>query len=114
MTMVCNCLTSNYLPRKFWYFSLKMAAQVCNYMPIIVENGQWTTPHEQKYGIKPDWRNLVPMFSLGYIRRNRYGNKQRATANSKSIMGICTGNDPKSYGIMFYLPTIEKLVGSAD
>ena len=26
MTMVCNWLTSNYLPRKFWYFALKMSA----------------------------------------------------------------------------------------
>ena len=26
VTMVCNWLTSNYLPRKFWYFALKMAA----------------------------------------------------------------------------------------
>ena len=54
------------------------------------------------------------MFSLGYIRRNRDSNKHRATANSKSIMGICVGNDPKSYGILFYLPTTKKIVGSAD
>ena len=36
MTMVCNWLTSNYLPQKFWYFALKMAAQVSNYMPILL------------------------------------------------------------------------------
>ena len=88
MTMVCNFLTSNYLPQKFWYFDLKMAAQVSNYMPILCENGQWTTPHEKKYGTKLDWRNLVPMFSIGYIRRNQDGNKQWATSDSQSIMGI--------------------------
>ena len=75
MTMVRNWLTSNYLPQEFWYFALKMAVHVSNYMPIILDNGQWTTPHEQKYGTKTDWRNLVPMFSLGYIRGNRDGNK---------------------------------------
>ena len=74
--MVCNWLTINYLPRKFFYFVLKMAAQVSNYMPFILENGKWTTPHEQKYGTKLDWRNLVPMFSIGYIHRNQEGNKQ--------------------------------------
>ena len=71
-------------------------------------------PVRKKYGIKPKWRNLVPMFYLGYIRRNQDGNKQRATDNSKYTMGIYIGNDPKSYGILFYLPTTKKIVGSAD
>ena len=83
-------------------------------MPILLENGQWTTQEEKKYGTKTDWRNLVSMFSLGYIRRNRGGKKQRATSDSQSIMGICVGNDPKSDGLLFYLQTTKKLVGSAD
>ena len=114
MTMVRNWLTINYLPRKFWYFALKISAQLSNYMPILLENSQWTTPHEKKYGTKPDWRNLVPMLSLVHILRNRDGNKQRATAGIQYIMGICFGNTPKNDGILFYLPTSKKLVGSAD
>ena len=39
MNMDRNCLTRKYLPRKFWYFSLKMTAQVSNFMPILLENG---------------------------------------------------------------------------
>ena len=85
MNMVCNWLTSNYLPRKFCYFALKMSAQVSNYMPIIIENGQWITPYEQKYGTKIDWHNLVPMLYLRYIYRNQEGKKQRATSDSQSI-----------------------------
>ena len=108
MSMVRNCLTSNYLPRKLWYFTLKISAEVSNYMHILLDNYQWTTPHEQKYGTKPDWRNLVTMFSSGYIRRNRDGNKQQANANSQSIMGICIGNDPKSDGLLLYIPTSKK------
>ena len=114
MTMVRHWITSNYLPRKLWYFALRMAAQVSNYMPIILDNCQCTNPHEQKYGIKTDWRNLVPMFSLGYIHRIRDGKKQRATSNSQSIMGICVFNNPKSYGLLFYFPTTKTIVGSAD
>ena len=113
MTMVRNFPTINYLPQKFWYFSLKIAAQVSNYMTILFENGQCTNPHEQKYGTKPDWQNVVPMFSLNYIRRNWDGNKQWSTADSQYIMGICVGNDPKSDGLLFYLPTLKK-AGSAD
>ena len=75
MNMVRNWLTSNYLPLKFWYFALKMNSQVSSYMPILLENGQWNTLHEQKYGTKLDLRNLVPMLSLGYIHRNRDGRK---------------------------------------
>eukprot|EP00957_Ditylum_brightwellii_P017184 1295366-Ditylum_brightwellii.AAC.1 len=39
MNMVRNWLTSNYLPKKFWYFGLKAAAQVSNYMPILRKDG---------------------------------------------------------------------------
>ena len=67
MTMVHNWLIGNYLPQRFWHFDLKIAAQVSKYMPILLENGQWTTPHDQKCHTKPDWSNLVPMLSLGYI-----------------------------------------------
>ena len=91
-----------------------MAAQVSRYMPILLENGQWTSPYEQKYGTKPDWINLVPMFSLGYIHRNWDINKQRAPYESQYIMGIWVGNDPKSDGLLFYLPTTNKLVVSED
>ena len=82
-----------------------MAAQVSNYMPILLDNGQCTTPYEQKYGTKTDWRNLVPMLSLGYICINWDGNKQRDADDSQSIMGIFVGNYPKIDGLLFYLPT---------
>ena len=110
MTMVRNCLTINYLPQKFWYFALKMATHVSNYMLILLENGQWTTTHGKKYCTKPDWRKLVPMFYLGCIRRNRDGKKQWATSDIQSIIGICIGNNPKSCGLLLYLPTSKKLV----
>eukprot|EP00957_Ditylum_brightwellii_P018926 1423285-Ditylum_brightwellii.AAC.1 len=66
MNMVRNWLTSNYLPKQFWYFGMRAAAQVANYMPIQTDEGKWTTPFEIIYKTKPDWRNLVPMFSLSY------------------------------------------------
>ena len=53
------------------------------------------------------------MFYLSYIRRNRDIKKERATTNSQSIMGICAGNDSKSDGLLFYLPT-SPLVGLSD
>ena len=76
-------------------------------MPILLKNDQWTTPHKRKYGTKPDWRNLVPMFSLSYICRNRDGNKHQATADSQSIIGIYVDNDTKSDVLLFYLQTTK-------
>ena len=114
MTMVLNWLTSYYLPLKFWYFPLKIAAQVSNYMPILLENGQLTTSYEQIYVTKPDWHNLVPIFSIGYIHINWDGNKQRAASTSQSITGIYVGNDPEGDGLLLYIPTSKKLVVLAD
>eukprot|EP00957_Ditylum_brightwellii_P032422 2456768-Ditylum_brightwellii.AAC.1 len=104
MNMVCNWLTSNYLPKKNWYFALRAAAQDSNYMPIQTEEGTWTTPFEMVFQQKPDWCNLVPMFSLSY----------RATADSQSIKAICVGNDKKSDGLLFYIPLSKRLISSSD
>eukprot|EP00957_Ditylum_brightwellii_P077064 5856761-Ditylum_brightwellii.AAC.1 len=83
--MVCNWLTSNYHPKQDWYFALCAAAQVSNYMPILTEDGIWINPFEVTYGKKPDWRNLMPMFLLAYIKQSSDGNKQRASTDSQSI-----------------------------
>eukprot|EP00957_Ditylum_brightwellii_P063151 4793665-Ditylum_brightwellii.AAC.1 len=114
MNMVQNWLTSNYLPKKFWYFALRAAAQVSNYMPIQSDKGTWTTPFEQVFKQKTDWRNLVPMFSLSYLRRLRDNTGYRATADSQSIKAICVGNDKKSDRLLFYVPSSKSLISSSD
>eukprot|EP00957_Ditylum_brightwellii_P204167 15337988-Ditylum_brightwellii.AAC.1 len=114
MNMVRNWLTSNYLPKKCWYFGLKAAAQVSNYMPILHKDGVWTTPFEEMHGVKLDWQNLVPMFSLSYVKRRRDAGVKRSTAESHSIKAICVGNDTQSNGLLFYLPNSKKLIASSD
>ena len=90
-----------------------MAAHVSNCMPILLENGQCTA-RMIKNGTNPDWHNLVTMFYFRYIHINQDGNKKRATANSQYIKGICVGNYTKNDGLLFYLPTSKKMVGSPD
>eukprot|EP00957_Ditylum_brightwellii_P111835 8529907-Ditylum_brightwellii.AAC.1 len=75
---------------------MRAAAQVSNYMPIQTDEGKWTTPFNLGHKVKPDWRNLVPMFSLAYVKRNRDSSGHRATADSQTIKAICVGNDKKS------------------
>eukprot|EP00957_Ditylum_brightwellii_P174583 13293298-Ditylum_brightwellii.AAC.1 len=75
MNMVRNWLTSNYLPKKCWYFALRAAAQASNYMPIQTEEGQWTTPFELIYKCKPDWassRCIWPNPCTEWLRDARY------------------------------------------
>jgi hypothetical protein len=55
-----NWLSSAQLPPIFWYFAVKRAAEVTNYLPVKIDDKQ-LTPLELVYGIKPDLRNLFPM-----------------------------------------------------
>ena len=60
----------------FWWFAIKYATQVFNYMPIKYK-GSITTPHYLAYKKKPDYRNLFPIFSVAYIKRYKDGKKKR-------------------------------------
>eukprot|EP00957_Ditylum_brightwellii_P089191 6792282-Ditylum_brightwellii.AAC.1 len=66
------------------------------------------------HGVKPHWHNLVPMFSLSYIKRRRDAGVKQSTADSQSIKAICVGNDTQSNGLLFYLPNSKKLIASSD
>eukprot|EP00957_Ditylum_brightwellii_P080577 6129123-Ditylum_brightwellii.AAC.1 len=77
-------------------------------MPILTEDGKWTSPFELAYSQKLDWRNLIPMFSLGYIKCHHERPSHCITANSQTIKDICMGNDPLSNGLLFYISTIKK------
>ena len=104
MNLCRNWLTSNYLPKSFWYFAVRAATIVSNYMSIQLANGNWTPPFEQVYNIKPDWRNLVPMFCVAYVKRFRDADTFSITSDSQTIQAICVGNDPESNILLFYLP----------
>jgi hypothetical protein len=54
--MARNWLSSAELPAKIWYYAVKRAAKVCNYFPLKLEDGYWTTPLELAHCTKPDLR----------------------------------------------------------
>ena len=113
MTLARSWMASHLLPTKFWYFSVKQAVQVCNYTPIKVKS-KWTTAFEQMYQQKPDYRNLMPLFSVAYVKRKKDGTKHRSKAMSQTLRCICVGNDRKSDGLLFYYQDFKSLIGSAD
>jgi len=67
--MARNWLASAELPDNFWFYAVKQAAEVCNYFPLKLDNGQWTTPFEMAHQVKPDLRVLFKLFSLAAVRR---------------------------------------------
>ena len=107
-----NYLAEHLLPPQFWYFAIRYAVQINNYMPIKTEDGKDTTPFYQAYGVKPDYRNLCPLFSVAYVKV--YGSGEGNTLNPRTIPAILVGNDDKSDGKLFYNPSSKQILGSSD
>ena len=78
------------LPPQFWWYAIRLACEVSNYTPIRVD-GVLTTPYEMAYHVKPDLRNMLPMFGVGYLQRYRDLGSQRAWETSQSLCAICVG-----------------------
>ena len=102
-SMVRNWVALNHMPMQFWWFAIKYATQVYNYMPINYKN-TISTPHYLVYKQKPDYRNLFPIFSVAYVKRYKDGTKKRKKLKSQTIKCIVVGNDHKSDGRLFMYP----------
>jgi hypothetical protein len=70
IAMARNWLASAKLPSKFWFYVAKHAAEVCNYFPIKLDNGEWTTPLTLAHKIKPDLRVLFKLFSVAAVHHS--------------------------------------------
>ena len=107
-----NYLAEHLLPPDFWYFAIRYAVQVSNYMPIKNGNGKDTTPFFLAYATKPDYRKLSPLFSVAYVKI--YQSAEESTLMPQTIPAILVGNDDKSDGKLFYNPATKHLLGSSD
>jgi hypothetical protein len=114
IAMARNWLASAELPAKFWFYAVKRAAEVCNYFPMKLETGNWTTPFELAHRTKPDLRVLFKLFSVAAVRRERHGNLQLGKFEAQSIPMIAVGRCPHSNGLQFYNPANGTFVSSID
>jgi len=73
VAMARNWLASAELPGSFWFFAVKRAAEVCNYFPIQLPCGSWSTPLELAHHVKPDLRSLFRLFSVAAVRHECNG-----------------------------------------
>ena len=107
-----NYLTEHLLPPEFWYFAIKYAVQVSNYIPIKTDTKKLTTPFFETYKKHPDLRKLIPLFSAAYVKI--YDSGEGNTFETQTMKAILVGNDDKSDGRLFYNPDSKKLLASSD
>jgi hypothetical protein len=112
--MAGNWLASAELPSTFWFHVVKRAAEVCNYVPFKLENGQFTTPFELAHQKKPDLRVSFKLFGLAAVCHERVSDTQISTFDSQSLLMIAIGRCLNSNGLPFYNPENGTFVSSFD
>ena len=102
------------LPPTFWWFAFKRAIEVSNYVPLKI-SGKLTIPHELVYGSKPNLQNILPMFSVCYIRR-RKSDENTNTKNVKnhSLAVIIVGRSTVANSPLFFHPHTKRLITADD
>ena len=104
-------LATHLLPSKFWWWALKRAVETSNYVPIKIDT-HITTPFYLVHHVKPDLRNLLPLFSVSYLTRYRDGNKKRQNMHSQTIRAILVGRDEKADAFKFFHPGTQRTIVS--
>ena len=104
-------LASHLLPSKFWWWALKRSVETSNYIPIRLNN-KYTTPFYLVHHQKPDLRNLLPLFSVGYLTRYCDGSTKRQNMHSHTLQAILVGRDEKSNTYKFFHPGTQRTIVS--
>ena len=100
------------LPPEFWYFAIKYAVQVSNYIPIKTSDTALTTPYQLAYKKSPDYRKLIPLFSAAYVKIYKSG--EGNTLETQTVKAILIGNDKKSNARLFLNPQTKKIMASSN
>ena len=112
--MARSYITDMQMPRHFWYWAIRQAVFVMNYLPCTVSN-ILTSSHELVYGVKPDYRLLFRLFSTGYFKHSSDGSRRRdGITEATSMAGIAIGHCRKSEGLLFYCPHNRQFYSSVD
>jgi hypothetical protein len=98
----------------FWFHVIQHAMRICNIFPCKV-NGELTTAHELAYGIKPDYRVLFRLFSVGYFKAYKDGDRFRdGIGEAQSKQGIAIGHNRLTNAMEFYCPHTKTITPAAD
>ena len=114
LRMARGWIAPSLLPPTFWWFAFKRAVEVSNYIPLKI-NSSFTTPHELVFGDKPNLQNLLPMFSVAYVRQRKSENDTALqNVESHSIAVILVGRSTVANSPIFFHPHTNKLITTDD
>jgi hypothetical protein len=113
VAMTRNWLTSAQLPTKYWFFCIKRACEVLNMLPIDIDN-RTTTPFQEMYRTKVDYRNLFPMLSVAYIKQTRQDGIQKSKWKSQTLKCILVGSCKDSDSLLFYHPPSKQTLSCSN
>jgi hypothetical protein len=113
VTMARAFLTDRQMPKRFWFYALRHAAQVMNYCPGL-RAGVLTTPFELAHGCKPDLRVLFRLFSVGFFRHCLDSARTRTQFEAQTLTGIAIGRSMDSNAMEFYHTITNAIYTSAD
>lgn len=102
-------IANKFMPSTFWWYALRHAVMISNYLPIMINN-ILTTPYYLIHHKRPDLRNLIPLFSVGYITKYKDVTTSRRNIDSHSIRVILIGKNTKSNSLIFYHPPTQKVL----
>ena len=108
LSMSRNWLASALLPSEFWWFAMRRATEVSNYLPLKVDN-ILTSPHQLMYKQKPDMRNLIPLFAVAYPE---YPSK--SSLDAQSCKAILVGKSKSTRAYEFYNPSTKNIITSSN
>jgi hypothetical protein len=114
VSMARNWLATAELPPSFWYYAVHCAAEICNYFPMPLEDGTFSTPFQLVHHVKADLRLLFKPFALAAARRERKGDETLQKFESQSLPMITLGRCPLSNGLQFYNPVNGTFISSID
>ena len=97
------------MPKSYWYWAIKHASKMQKKFPIKY-NGKYTTPHELVFKSKPDYCQLLWLFSTVYFSHKKDNTKLRTNIQAHSLAGIAVGwSDTTANGLLLYNPISKEL-----
>jgi hypothetical protein len=83
-------------------------------LPIKTDDGSIINLFRITFGVKPDMRKLVPLFSPAYVKIYEFYPDHKNKLKGQTAHAILVGNDDHSDSRLFCNPNTSRLMGSSD
>jgi hypothetical protein len=99
----CAYLPKKHIQRSFWYFLIKHAAKMMNFIPRKYK-GKLVSLFMLVHGVHPDQQAWLPIFSLCYFHHERDIDALHLKNQAHTLNGIVISQSSISTAILIYNP----------